>query len=66
MEFSGLTSHYLSSQLCFRSAYHVKGNVLPGLDKTLTRALLCIEHSEEICFYESDACYFSHFAFLGR
>lgn len=42
MEFSGLISHSLSSQFCFRSSYHVKGNVLPGLDKTLTGALLCI------------------------
>jgi len=42
MEFSGLISHCLSSQFCFRSAYHVKRNVHPGLDKTLTRALLHI------------------------
>lgn len=36
-EFSGLILHCLSSQFCFRFAYHVKGNVLPGLDKTLNQ-----------------------------
>lgn len=40
-EFSGQIPLCLSSQICFRFAYHVKGNILPGLDKTLTRFLLC-------------------------